>query len=478
MDTTRVPTVVALVLTLWLAACSLAPEYQRPAAPIPSSVTDAGYGPDVVAPAAGQPADAAAPGWRDFFTDDQLRALIAEGLQQNRDLKLAVLAVAEARAQYGVQRAERLPQLSLDGSDTVSGSFYDQKPKDKFAPMLTIPAFELGFFGRVKNLSGAALERYLASEEAAKTAQISLVAQIAQSWADLRLARESLQLARETAQSWQASYAFMENRLRSGQASVLELEQARGAAASAQAALAQQEQEAVRAANALSLLLGSFEKRNLPPAVPLAEQVMAPLPSSLASSVLLRRPDVLEAEHKLRAANADIGAARAAFFPVISLTGSAGYASGALTSLFDGAASVWTFVPRLVLPIFTAGRNKANLDLATVRKESSVTTYEKTLQTAFREVADALMTRQHYAGQLAAQQEYLAVQRRVLALAKGRYASGTISYIEVLDAQRTVYAAEQALLTIRRNQLVNDSNLYAALGGGQTEHAPAPAVRP
>ena len=314
----------------------------------------------------------------DFFTDDQLRALIAEGLQQNRDLKLAVLAVAEARAQYGVQRAERLPQLSLDGSDTVSGSFYDQKPKDKFAPMLTIPAFELDFFGRVKNLSGAALERYLASEEAAKTAQISLVAQIAQSWADLRLARESLQLARETAQSWQASYAFMENRLRSGQASVLELEQARGAAASAQAALAQQEQEAVRAANALSLLLGSFEKRNLPPAVPLAEQVMAPLPSSLASSVLLRRPDVLEAEHKLRAANADIGAARAAFFPVISLTGSAGYASGARSqACLTARPRSGLFVPRLVLPIFTAGRNKANLDLATVRKESSVTTYEK-----------------------------------------------------------------------------------------------------
>ncbi|SDF83138.1 efflux transporter outer membrane subunit [Desulfovibrio legallii] len=477
MDTPRVNVALALVLAFWLSACSLAPDYQRPAAPMPSAVTEAGYGPDAAARAPGQTVDITAPGWRDFFKDAQLQALLDEGLRRNRDLKLAVLAVAEARAQYGVQRAERLPQLSLDGSDTVSGSFYDQ-PKDKFAPMLTIPAFELDFFGRVKNLSGAALERYLASEEAARAAQISLVAQIAQSWADLRLAKESLQLARKTVQSWEASYAFMGNRLRSGQASVLELEQARGAAASARAALAQQEQEAVRAANALSLLLGSFEKRDLPPAAPLAEQATAPLPESLSSSVLLRRPDVLEAEHNLKAANADIGAARAAFFPIISLTGSAGYASGALASLFDGAASVWTFVPRLVLPIFTAGRNKANLDLAEVRKESSVTTYEKTLQTAFREVADALMTRRYYAGQLAAQQEYLAAQRRVLALASGRYASGTISYLEVLDAQRTVYAAEQALLTIRRNQLVNDSNLYAALGGGLAAQTAAPAARP
>jgi hypothetical protein len=183
MDTPRVNVALALVLACWLSACSLAPDSQRPAAPMPSAVTEAGYGPDAAARAPGQTVDITAPGWRDFFKDAQLQALLDEGLRRNRDLKLAVLAVAEARAQYGVQRAERLPQLSLDGSDTVSGSFYDQ-PKDKFAPMLTIPAFELDFFGRVKNLSGAALERYLASEEAARAAQISLVAQIAQSWAD------------------------------------------------------------------------------------------------------------------------------------------------------------------------------------------------------------------------------------------------------------------------------------------------------
>ncbi|MDR1125729.1 MAG: efflux transporter outer membrane subunit [Deltaproteobacteria bacterium] len=462
---TRTPRkIVGLALLLLpLASCSLAPQYDRPEAPVPAALTET----ELQAPA-GEAFDAQGLGWREFFKDEQLKELIALSLENNRDVKLAALSVAEAQARYGVQSAERLPQLTAEGGADMSGGFRRSTEKSyDFA--VAMPAFELDFFGRLKNMSESALEQYLASREAEKTVRLTLVSQVAQGWLEERLAREQLQLARQSLESWQTSYAFIEGRASSGQSSPLDLEQARGMVEFASAAVAQRQREVTRAANALYLLLGSFEKRELPTAASLAEQNFAELPDNLSSTVLLSRPDVMEAEHMLLAANADIGAARAAFFPSISLTGNLGYMSDDVTTLFSGTTSVWSFLPSLSLPIFAAGRNKANLELAEIRKESSVLQYEKTIQTAFREVADALMTRASFNDQLAAQKKYLAAQRLVLALATQRYVNGVTSYLDVLDAQRNVFQAEQDLLDIRREQLVNEINLYSALGGGLAE---------
>lgn len=467
---------LVLVFALALAGCSLAPEYRRPDLPVPQGMTAAGYQSGVSGSAiiddGGASVSVQKLGWRNFFRDGQLRETIEAALRHNKDLRLAALNVLAAKAQYRVQNADRIPQLSLDGGDTLSGSFL-AAGKDNFAGGVSLPSFELDFFGRVKNLSESALEKYLASSEAEKAARIALVSQTAQSWLAERLASEKLDLARKTLKSWNDSYAFMSQRTRSGQASPLELEQARGIAESAAAAVAQRERELTLATNALRLLVGDFNHKSVASATPLESQSLAELPENVASAVLLTRPDVMEAEHNLRSANADIGAARAAFFPSISLTANLGYASNELLNLFDGTTSVWAFLPRITLPIFTAGRNRANLNLAEVRKQSSVTQYEKTIQTAFRETADALMTRAAFGRQLEAQKRYLVSQRAVLDLATRRYVNGAVSYLEVLDAQRNVYLAEETLLDIRQNRLVNDINLYSALGGGLEETTPA-----
>ena len=453
------------LILLSLSACSLAPQYNRPEMPVPAAVMKAGF--------QGQPGDsfdAQRVGWRDFFKDEQLKEIIAVSLTNNRDIKLAALSVAEARTQYGVQNSERFPQLNAEGSNEYSGGFRRSTDKS-YEAAVAIPAFELDFFGRLKNMSQSSLEKYLASREAEKTVKITLVSQVAQGYLAERLARERLQLTGNSLESWRKSYAFIEGRVRSGQSSLLDLEQARSQVEFASASVAQRQREITQASNALRLLLGNFEKRDLPVATSLANQSFTSLPQELSSTVLLGRPDVMEAEHNLLAANADIGAARAAFFPSISLTGSLGYISDDLTTLFSGATSVWSFLPKLTLPIFTAGKNSSNLELAKIRKESSIVQYEKTIQSAFREVADALMTRDSFGNQLEAQKKYLASQRLVLELATTRYISGAISYLEVLDAQRNVFQAEQDLLDIRREQLVNEINLYSALGGGLIESA-------
>jgi Cu(I)/Ag(I) efflux system outer membrane protein len=438
--------------------------------PLPAVAAETGF-----QEGAGENFDAQRLGWRDFFRDAQLQEVISIALQHNRDVKLAALAVAEAKAQYGVQRSERLPQLNAEGGSEISGRYADRaggryRTFESYSAVLA-PAFEPDLFGRLKSMSESALEKYLAGEEAAKAVRLALVSQAAQGWLAESLAAERLQLAENTLQSRHASFAFIEGRVRSGQSSLMELEQARSMLESASAGAARRERELTRASNALRLLLGSFEKRNLPAADSLMEQKLAELPKDLSSTVLLGRPDVMEAEHRLLAANADIGAARAAFFPSVSLTGSLGSISDDLTALFLNTSAVWSFLPQVTLPIFTGGRNRANLDLANIRKESSIIQYEKAIQTAFREVADGLMTRSSFTRQIEAQKKYLASQRLVLELAMQRYVGGAASYLEVLDAQRNAYQAEQDLLDIRREQLVNEINLYSALGGGLTERA-------
>jgi Cu(I)/Ag(I) efflux system outer membrane protein len=447
-----------------LAACSLAPAYSRPEMPVPAELASE-EAPD--APEASLNVQSI--GWRDFFKDDRLKELIAIAVRNNRDVKLAVLAVSEAKAGYRVQNSERFPQLSATGSDTYSGGFETVIADEKASPSALLPSFEIDLFGRLKSLSDSALQQYLASREAEKAVRIALVAQTAQAYLEECLAREGLRLAESTLESRRGSLAFIEDRVRSGQSSLSDLEQARGLVEFAAIAVAQRQRELTQAGNALNLLLGGFNARDLPGATLLTAQGFAELPQKVSSSVLLNRPDVMQAEHILRAANADIGAARAAFFPQISLTGNLGYISNDLLTLFLNETFIWSIAPQVTLPVFTAGRNLANLELADIRKESSVVRYEKTVQTAFREAADALMTKGALGRRLAAQERYLTSQRLVLDLATRRYVGGAASYLEVLDAERNVFQAEQDLLSIRRDQLVNEINLYSTLGGGLSE---------
>jgi Cu(I)/Ag(I) efflux system outer membrane protein len=450
------PCVLALGLD---GGCSLAPQYQRPEAPVPEFITVDG----AMAAAGGE--EVRRLGWRDFFVDPRLQELIGQSLKSNRDLRLAALAVAEARARYGIQRAERFPQAEVGLQDNIAGGFSGQGRSESYEVSL-MPSFELDFFGRLANLSEAALQEYLATEAAEKAARIALISQVAQSYYGLRLAEEQLEVAQNTLQSRRASYAFIESRLLSGRSSLLDLEQARSQVEAAEAETALREREAVRAANALQLLSGDFSAKSLPQPLPLAGQGLAELPQGIASAVLLERPDVMEAEHRLRAANADIGAARAAFFPSLSLTGNLGYMSDELGGLFGAANSFWNFLPKITLPLFNGGRLRANLELAEIRREASVAGYEKSIQNAFREVADSLHSRAYFIRQTEAQERYLVSRRLVLELALNRYRSGAESYLEVLDAQRGVWEAQLNLLNLRREQLLNEVSLYSALGGG------------
>jgi Cu(I)/Ag(I) efflux system outer membrane protein len=441
-----------------LAACSLAPTYARPEAPVPAELK------------ATEEAVSQAPlsvGWRDFFTDERLLALIEAGLESNRDLRIAALTLAEARVLARLQNAERLPTAEVQGSDTYAGTFRQgaEKPRDRFEASGMV-SFELDLFGRLKSMSDAALHTYLGAQEGKKAVQIALVAQVARAYLAARLAEEQLDVARNTLKILRESYAFINSRIQAGQASFLDLEQARSMIESAGANVAQREREAVKSRTALRLLVGDFAELPLPPAVPLARQSLAALPQGVSSEVLLNRPDIMEAEHNLMAANANIGAARAAFFPSISLTGRLGYMSDELNTLISPGTSFWSFLPSINLPIFTGGRNRANLELAEIRKEKSIVEYEKSIQTAFREAADALLSRESFIDQLAAQKRYLAIQRQVRELALNRYVNGAVSYLEVLDAQRNIFPAEQDLLMLRRDQLLNEINLYTALGGG------------
>jgi Cu(I)/Ag(I) efflux system outer membrane protein len=450
------------LLAALLSGCSLAPVYVRPEAPVPPAIQAQG----AVTPDAGYYHS----GRREFFKDPRLQELITLSLEHNKDLRLATLAVAEAKALYGIQNAERLPQVNTEGNADYSRRL-NRGDSTRYNEAAAVAAFELDLFGRLRSMSESAFQNYLATEEAKKAAVISLVSQVAQSYFAERLAVERLRFARENAASWNTSYAFIQRRVQSGQSSLLNLEQARSMVEFSSAAVAQREREVIQAANALQLLTGSFAQRALPAAVSLRKQSLSDLPQGVPSSILLTRPDIMEAEYRLLAANADIGAARAAFFPSISLTGNLGYMSRDLSFLFSPENGLWSFLPRITLPVFSGGRNLTELELAEIRKESSIVQYEKAIQTAFREVADTLQSRASFVRQYAAQERYLASQRQVLALAMSQYAGGAVSYLEVLDAQRNVFEAEQDLLSIRYEQLINDVSLYSALGGGLSETA-------
>lgn len=446
-----------------LAGCSLAPDYQRPALPVPQQFS---LSQNSLVSAPGEYQDT---GWRTFFVDDQVKALIGEALINNRDLRMATLKVQEARAQYGVTDADRYPQITAGSSGTYSGKLKGDSSTDReFEAGLNL-SFDLDFFGRLKNMSEAERQNFFASEEARRAVHILLISNVSQSYFNQRLAYAQLQVAEETLQNYQRSYAFVEKQLITGSTNVLALEQARGVIESTRSEIAKRKGELAQANNALQLLLGTYGKLPDDQARSRGDLKPVTLPPSLSSQILLQRPDIMEAEHGLLAANANIGAARAAFFPSITLTSSVSSSSSDLSNLFNASSGMWNFVPKIELPIFNAGRNQSNLDLAEIRQQQSVVNYEQKIQNAFKEVADALVLRQSIADQISGQQRYLDSLQITLQRARALYQNGAVSYIEVLDAERSLFATQQSLLDLNYAQQVNEIKLFAALGGGWVE---------
>ncbi len=448
-----------------LGGCAnLAPVYTRPAAPVAATWP-------VAAPTGGA-AVSAQPGWRDLVADAGLRATIAQALGNNRSLRATLLAIQQARATYQIQEAAQWPTLNAQGSFSTARTPAQAANGGAVVHTRTLTAglgtaaYELDFFGRVQNLKDAALEAYLQTEEAARSAQIALVAEVSTAWLTLAADQDLMALAQATLQSQQDSYAMTKRRVELGADSELTLLQAQTTVETARRDAAAYAAQVHQDRNALDLLVGrSLDPANLPQAgaAAAATQLVA-VPAELPSAVLQRRPDVLAAEHQLKAANADIGAARAALFPSISLTASAGTASRSLGDLFKGAA--WSFVPSVSLPIFDGGARKAAVAAAEVAHDIRLAGYESAVQTAFREVADTLAVRASLAERLAAQQALAQATQRSLELAQQRYRAGADSHLTVLDAQRTAYAAQQGLISLQLTEQINRVTLFKVLGGG------------
>ena len=455
---------VVLAATL-SSACTLIPDYQRPAAPVPTAF------PEAVPAAATIAADAIA--WRDYFADARLREVIALALANNRDLRVAALNIEKARAQYRIQRADLFPAVGASGSAnaqrlpgdlTASGN---AEVNRQYSATIGFSAYELDFFGRIRSLNAEALETYLGTEEARRSAQISLVAEVANAWLTLAADRERLALARSTYETRLKSHDLIRRIVEAGAVSALDLHQSQTLLQSARADVARFSTFVAQDENALALVAGApVPAEWLPATLTDSVSAVAELPAGVPSEVLTRRPDILQAERNLRAANASIGAARAAFFPSISLTAAAGSASGTLGGLFDGGSGTWSFVPQIRIPIFEAGRLQASLDVAEVQRDINVALYEKAIQTAFREVADALVERATLAERLDAQRQQLEATQAGFRLSDARYQGGVDSYLGLLDAQRTLYLAEQELIIVRLADAANRVTLYKVLGGG------------
>lgn len=410
-------------------------------------------------------------GWRDFFTDPRLEELIARALENNRDLRVAVLNVAKARAQYRIQRAERVPAVDATGTMVRTGG--DAPVSDAFSATLGVTEYELDLFGRVRDLSQSALQRYFAQEEARRSAQLSLIAEVATAYLTLAADEEQLRVVQSTLKTREEFYALTEKRHELGAVSALDLSQARTQMEAARADVARFAGQVAQDANALDLLVGApVGPEWLPTAFDEPVADVAPLPAGLPSEVLLRRPDVLAAEHELRAANANVGAARAAFFPSISLTGAIGSASDELSGLFDSGTRIWSFVPTVTVPIFQGGRLRAGLAAAEADRDIALARYERAIQAGFREVADALALTAALAEQRVAREATVEAAAEADRLSRARYDAGRDSYLVLLEAQRTLYLAQQALVVTRLAEQTNRVTLYKVLGGGWKEGGP------
>lgn len=485
---------VAAALIDLLNACTMIPTYERSALAVPevyptmpsadspepqgAAPTPGATAPDVTA--------AADIGWRDFFTDDKLRELIALALENNRDLRVAVLDIEQSRAQVSIQRGALFPEI-----EASAGGDSTRTPQSVAAPGLPavtrdysvnigVSAYELDLFGRLRSLTEKARETYLATEEARRNVQIGLVAEVAGDYLTLATDRQRFELAEQTLRSQSESCELTRREAEIGTASDLSLREAETTVESARVDVARYAGQIAADLNALNLVVGTpvpdaLQPRGLDDAVHALDSGVEP-PAGLPSELLERRPDVLEAERNLRAANADIGAARAAFFPSIALTASQGTASDALSGLFAAGSKAWAFAPQVTLPIFTGGRNRANLRSARVARDIDVAKYEHTVQTAFREVADGLALRESLKRQLTAQQALVAASSDAYHLSDVRFRRGVDSYLNALDAQRSLYAAQQTLLGIELSRMSNMVTLYQALGGGWLEHSAAARI--
>ena len=455
---------ILLATASLLAGCAnFAPPHVRPALPTAEAYPAAF--PGDVAP--GQRATEVS--LAQFLVDPRLEALVAQALVRNRDLTVAVARIEEARGLYRIQNADRLPTLGGNVDVTRSRVDGDAGPEtsNRYAVGVAVTGFELDFWGRVRNLSDAARSEYLATRQAERAFRLSLIRDVATAYFASREADERIALADATVRSRRDAARIAKRRLDAGVTSALDFRQAESLLTQAETEAAGLRLARARSDNFLALLTGGPVATPLPAPLPLAEQTATPvLAAGLPSDLLVARPDVLAAEERLRAARANIGAARAAFFPRISLTGAAGLASSALGSLFGGDGLTWSFGPSISVPIFTGGRGRANLTVARARENIALASYEVTVQGAFREVADALAGRQYFADQVAAGSRGLTAARQIARLARLRYREGVASYLEVLDAERTLFAAEQQLIQLRRAQVDNLVALYVALGGG------------
>ncbi|ARP76032.1 efflux transporter outer membrane subunit [Bordetella genomosp. 6] len=483
---------LSVLVAAALAGCSLAPDYKRPEAPVqadwPSqpkvqygayaSPTSLGEQPAAaVAPQGATPADEI--GWREFFRDERLRKLIELALVNNRDLRVAVQRVEEARAQYGVQRGAQWPSIGAGIQGQRQHLPPDMRPlgpdstsiSSQYQAGLGLTTFEIDLFGRLRNLSEAAYQQYLSTEQAQRSVHITLVGAVAQSYFNLRAAEVQLELTQKTLASRQESYNLVKTRFDGGVASELDLNQSKSLLDSASADLATLARARAQAANALVVLVGlPGLPEDLPaPAVFGRDQLLASVPAGLPSDLLTRRPDILAAENQLKAANANIGAARAAFFPTISLTGLLGVASTSLDTLFKGGQGYWSFSPSITTPLFAGGSIREGLNLAKARDNIAVAQYEQSIQQAFREVSDALAGEATYSAQLDAQRALQVAAGRTLELSNLRYNNGIDSYLQVQTAQVDYFNAQLGLVQTGLAALINRVELYKALGGGWQE---------
>ncbi len=461
------------ISALLVSGCTMIPKYSRPAAPVSAAWPS---GPAYKETPSTQAASAAADlQWRQFFADAHLQKIIETALKNNRDLRVAALNVERVRALYRIQRAELLP--TVETGTTVS----KQRVRisggtglvtvEEYSVKLGLNAWEVDFFGRIRSLSKSALEEFFATEQARRSAHILLVSEVANAYLTLAADRENLKLAQSTLETQQAAYHLIKRRFEAGIAPELDLRQVQTRVDAARVDVAQYTQLAAQDENALNLLAGTPLPAELLPRELSGVKTLPEVSPGTSSEVLLRRPDILQAEHLLKAANANIGAARAAFFPRISLFSAIGTASGDLSGLFKSGSYIWNYAPQAVLPIFDA-RTWSGLKATKVDREIAVAQYERAIQGAFREVADALAQRGTLGDQMEAQQSLLEATSKTYRLSNARYEKGIDIYLNVLDAQRSLYAAQQGLIAIRLAKLSNQVRLYAVLGGGSDASTP------
>ncbi|MFC3608326.1 efflux transporter outer membrane subunit [Stutzerimonas tarimensis] len=447
------------LLAVALGGCSMIPEYQRPTLPVELPTEQAAATTEAV------------PGWRDFFQDPALHRLVEIALAENRDLRVAALNLQAYQALYRIQRADRWPLISADAAGSRSRTPGSLSPSgeatvgNQYSATLGV-SWELDLFGRIASLREQALEQYFASEAAQRSTQVALVASVANAWLTWQADQTLLRLTRETLDAYEHSLRLTQRSFDVGVASALDLSQARSAVDSARVAFERYSRQVALDRNALVLLLGRGIPEDIEPGWDQERLQLADLPVGLSSTLLTQRPDILQAEHALKAANANIGAARAAFFPRIGLTGAAGTASNELSGLFDGGSGYWSFLPSISVPIFTAGQLRASVDYAELSRDAQIARYEQAIQVAFREVSDGLAARVTYARQVQAQRALVETSQDYYRLAERRYRTGVDSYLLLLDAQRQLFDAQQQLILDQLAQLSSEVELFKALGGG------------